>query len=158
MCVSGGKKCSFFGKFGGLCFLETPVLRLAFLPYFRRKGSSLWKLDFHSSDVNFLKVWKVTKNLEQIFKSTKNYLLQIELASNYRNASRNSSCLACCSLTQSTTSSMKKNFLYAKKCCSTWIFVLKNISKDNRFEWVFNLLPPRNAWFLQWFKRVSSLF
>ena len=26
LCVSGGKKCSFFGKFGVLCFLETPVL------------------------------------------------------------------------------------------------------------------------------------
>ena len=25
-----GKKCSFFGKFGTLCFLETPVLRFAF--------------------------------------------------------------------------------------------------------------------------------
>ena len=23
VCVSGGKKCSFFGKFGVLCFLET---------------------------------------------------------------------------------------------------------------------------------------
>ena len=35
-CVSGGKKCSFFGKFGMLCFLETPVLRFALLPYYRR--------------------------------------------------------------------------------------------------------------------------
>ena len=32
VCVSGGKKCSFFGKFGVLCFFETPVLRFAFLP------------------------------------------------------------------------------------------------------------------------------
>ena len=31
-CVSGGKKCSFFGKFDSLCFLETPVLRFALLP------------------------------------------------------------------------------------------------------------------------------
>ena len=31
-----GKKCSFFGKFGGLCFLETPVLRFALLLYYRR--------------------------------------------------------------------------------------------------------------------------
>ena len=30
LCVSGGKKCSFFGKYGVLCFLETPLLR--FLP------------------------------------------------------------------------------------------------------------------------------
>ena len=31
----GGKKCSFFGKLGGL-FLETPVLRFTLLPYYRR--------------------------------------------------------------------------------------------------------------------------
>ena len=35
-CVSGGKKCSFFGKFGALCFLETPVLRFALLLHYRR--------------------------------------------------------------------------------------------------------------------------
>ena len=29
-------KCLFFGKFGVLCFLETPVLRFALLPYYRR--------------------------------------------------------------------------------------------------------------------------
>ena len=33
--VSGGKKCSLFGKFGALSFLETPVLRFALLPYYR---------------------------------------------------------------------------------------------------------------------------
>ena len=32
VCVSGGKKCSLVGKFGVLCFLETPVLRFALLP------------------------------------------------------------------------------------------------------------------------------
>ena len=32
VCVSEGKKCSFIGKFGMLCFLETPVLRFALLP------------------------------------------------------------------------------------------------------------------------------
>ena len=31
-----GKKCLFFGNFGVLCFLETPVLRFARLPYYRR--------------------------------------------------------------------------------------------------------------------------
>ena len=31
-----GKKCLFFGNFGVLCFLETPVLRFALLPYYRR--------------------------------------------------------------------------------------------------------------------------
>ena len=35
VCVSGGKKCLFFGNFGVLCFLETPVLRFALLPYSR---------------------------------------------------------------------------------------------------------------------------
>ena len=34
--VSGGKKCSFFGKSSVLCFLETPVLRFALLFYYRR--------------------------------------------------------------------------------------------------------------------------
>ena len=36
VCVSGDKKCSFFGKFGVLCFHETPDLRFALLPYYRR--------------------------------------------------------------------------------------------------------------------------
>ena len=35
LCISGDKKCSFFGKFGMLCFLETPVCRFAYLPYQR---------------------------------------------------------------------------------------------------------------------------
>ena len=29
-------RCSFFGKFGVLCFVETLVLRFALLPYYRR--------------------------------------------------------------------------------------------------------------------------
>ena len=36
VCVSGGNICSFFGKFGVLSFLGTPVLRFALLPYYRR--------------------------------------------------------------------------------------------------------------------------
>ena len=36
MCASGGKKCSFSGKFGVLCFVEIPVLRFALLLYYRR--------------------------------------------------------------------------------------------------------------------------
>ena len=28
VCASGGKKCLFFGKFGMICFVATPVLRL----------------------------------------------------------------------------------------------------------------------------------
>ena len=35
VCITGGKKCSFFGRFGLLCVLETPVLRFAFLPYYQ---------------------------------------------------------------------------------------------------------------------------
>ena len=33
-----GKRCLFFGKFGVLCFLETPVLRFSLLPYCRQLG------------------------------------------------------------------------------------------------------------------------
>ena len=33
VCVSGGKKCSFFGKYGVLCFLVTHVLRFALTIY-----------------------------------------------------------------------------------------------------------------------------
>ena len=36
LCVSGGKKCLFFGKFGVLCFLVISVLRFALLPYYPR--------------------------------------------------------------------------------------------------------------------------
>ena len=36
MRLSGDRKCSFFGKFDVLSFLETPVLRLALLPYYQR--------------------------------------------------------------------------------------------------------------------------
>ena len=36
VCVSGSKKCSFFGKFGVICFLVTLVLRFTLLPYYRR--------------------------------------------------------------------------------------------------------------------------
>ena len=35
-----GKKYSFFGKFGVLCFLEIAVLRFALLPYYRRTTGS----------------------------------------------------------------------------------------------------------------------
>ena len=37
VCLSGGKKCLFFGKFGVLCFLVTSVLRFALLPYYWRE-------------------------------------------------------------------------------------------------------------------------
>ena len=35
VCVSGGKKCSFFGQINGLCFLVKPVLRFALLPCYQ---------------------------------------------------------------------------------------------------------------------------
>ena len=41
LCLSGGKKYSFFGKFGVFSFLETPVLRFALLPYYQRDYMSL---------------------------------------------------------------------------------------------------------------------
>ena len=36
VCVPGGKKCSFLGKFDVFCFLETPVLRFTLLPYYQQ--------------------------------------------------------------------------------------------------------------------------
>ena len=36
VCVSGGRKCSSFGKFSILCFLETPMSRFNLLPYYRQ--------------------------------------------------------------------------------------------------------------------------
>ena len=36
LCVSRGKKCSFFGKFCMLCFFVTSVLRFALLIYYRQ--------------------------------------------------------------------------------------------------------------------------
>ena len=36
VCLSGGKKCSFFGKFGLLWFFVTSVLRFFLLPYHQR--------------------------------------------------------------------------------------------------------------------------
>ena len=38
-------KFPFFGKFGVLCFLVTPVSRFAFLPYYQRCLLSLWKVN-----------------------------------------------------------------------------------------------------------------
>ena len=35
----GVRNVRFFGKFDVLCFLETPGLRFALLPYYRRLGS-----------------------------------------------------------------------------------------------------------------------
>ena len=46
--TSGAKKCSFFGKFGVVCFLETPVLRFALLPYYRR----IWIFIFFTKNLS----------------------------------------------------------------------------------------------------------
>ena len=43
VCVSGGKKCLFFRKFSGLCFVVTPVLRFPLLPYPRRNAHWFFK-------------------------------------------------------------------------------------------------------------------
>ena len=45
----GVRNVRFFGKFDVLCFLETPVLRFALLPYYRRNGNYhlLWKFCIH---------------------------------------------------------------------------------------------------------------
>ena len=51
MCVSEGKKCLFFGKYGVLCFLETLVLRFALLPYYRR-SLYLTGFAFQNKDIN----------------------------------------------------------------------------------------------------------
>ena len=41
VCLSGGKKRSFFGKFGVLCIPDTSILRFALLPYYRRVASRI---------------------------------------------------------------------------------------------------------------------
>ena len=43
VCVSGGKKCSFFGKLCVLYFFGTAVLRFALLSYYRRLISCFLK-------------------------------------------------------------------------------------------------------------------
>ena len=47
--VSVGKKFLFFGKIGKLCFIESPVLRFALLPYYRRNSikTDLRKINPH---------------------------------------------------------------------------------------------------------------
>ena len=64
--VSGGNKCSFFRKFDLLCFLETPVLRFALLPYYRRNVISLVKLLFscHSRNQIFTHIFYICSSLD----------------------------------------------------------------------------------------------
>ena len=66
-CVSGGKKWSFFGKIGMLCFLVTIVLRFALLLYYRRSGeSSMRKLPSRCFPVQS-KHWKHQNNVRNLF-------------------------------------------------------------------------------------------
>ena len=54
------KKYLFFGKFGVLCFLETPVLKLALLPYYRQNKITRFILKFK-------KVYKVIENNDFVY-------------------------------------------------------------------------------------------
>ena len=76
VCVSGGKKCLFFGKFGLLCFLETPVLRFALFPCYRQinlaeNGKNV------SNDIDLCKIFNCFfSNIASefhIFKAFENY-------------------------------------------------------------------------------------
>ena len=54
--VSRGNKCSFFRKFAVVCFLETPVLRFALLPHYRRTVAVIWR---QYSSVETKCLWKL---------------------------------------------------------------------------------------------------
>ena len=78
VCVSGGKKCSFFGKFGVLCFLETAALRFALLPHYRRirnYRNFRFKIIPEKLNEKFVPFFSYTgkMNFPQIFKD-QNYL------------------------------------------------------------------------------------
>ena len=51
--VSVGKKYSFFGKLGVLCFLITSVLRFAYLPYYRRKLNEIFIRDISHHNLEY---------------------------------------------------------------------------------------------------------
>ena len=64
-------QCLFFGKFGVLCFLETPVLRFALLPYYRRHRILNVRI-IGSDNVRFRKVDLYMKQvLEHSFSTSK---------------------------------------------------------------------------------------
>ena len=44
LCVSGGKKCSFFGKFGVFCFLQTPIWRFDLFPFTDEHNSQITRV------------------------------------------------------------------------------------------------------------------
>ena len=61
VCVSGGEKCFFFWKFGVLCFLETPILRFALLPYCRRRQDCTQDLSYNPSEQKFLECYEIVE-------------------------------------------------------------------------------------------------
>ena len=67
VCVSGGKKCLFFGNFGTLCFLETPVLRFALLPYYRRIALPFADVLQNRFSLKFRNIHRKTPVLESLF-------------------------------------------------------------------------------------------
>ena len=73
VCVSGGKKCSYFGKFGVLCFLETPVFRFALLLYYRwveRRETSF------KSERMQTRIWCTTRIKEKNFLKFPSFLME----------------------------------------------------------------------------------
>ena len=71
LCVSGGKKCSFFGKFDVLCFLKTPLLRFSLLPYYRRTQCVISQ--------NVLETWGSFLSISQRLSDRRKKLSQNEL-------------------------------------------------------------------------------
>ena len=58
VCVSVGKKYSFFGKFSVLYFLETTVLRFALLPYYRRHSDLQAKRSINVSSLYYEQIYR----------------------------------------------------------------------------------------------------
>ena len=56
VCVSRGKKCSFFGKLGVFCFLETAVLRFALLPHYQQTNVFIYIYKHFPIGVEFFKL------------------------------------------------------------------------------------------------------
>ena len=76
VCLSGGKKCLFFGKFNVLCFLVTPVLRFA--PPFCLIANDM-------NIILYQKIWKLNAwQQKQMFA----YVFQNERSEEFRNIYR----------------------------------------------------------------------
>ena len=58
LCVSGGKKCLFFGTFSVFSFLVSPVSRFALLPYYQQaKHQPFYKLKDFVEIKTFIEFW-----------------------------------------------------------------------------------------------------